>query len=74
MTNTFTITTKTFTSITPCKGYSVLQYKGTVMMANGVESKEVFLNAINEDNCGGNVEFRKVEDGEYTFTADVIVK
>lgn len=71
MTNTFTILTKT-RNITFKRHNGCMVYTGTVYMEHGVESKEVFLNALDAHNYGGTVEFRRTaEPNVFTYTADV---
>lgn len=73
MKNTFKIIDKT-RSVTFKKHNGALVYTGTVYMEHGINTKEDFLNALDPNNFGGTVDFRKTDKPNiYTFNAYVYI-
>lgn len=49
-----------------------IEYTGTAMMYNGIQDKQALLDALDSNNFGGTVEFRKTDKPNvFTFFADV---
>ena len=72
MTHTFVIVEKKMTTTFKING-GALVFNGVVEMTNGIESKEVFFNALGMGECRGTVEFKKDTttraNNIYTFVA-----
>lgn len=73
MKNTFKILDKKM-SVTFKKHNGALVYTGFVYMEHGIDTKEDFLNALDPNNFGGTVEFRKTEEPNvFSFEAVVYI-
>ena len=71
--NTFTIIEKT-RNITFKRHNGCMVYTGIVYMEHGINTKEDFLNALDPNNFGGTVDFRKTDKpNTYTFNAYVYI-
>jgi hypothetical protein len=73
MKNTFNILDKT-RSVTFKKHNGALVYTGIVYMEHGIDTKEDFLNALDANNFGGTVDFRKTDKANiFSFYAVVYI-
>lgn len=71
--NTFTIIEQT-RNITFKRHNGCMVYTGIVYMEHGINTKEDFLNALDSNNFGGTVDFRKTDKANtYTFIAYVYI-
>lgn len=71
--NTFTIIEKT-RNITFKRHNGCMVYTGTVEMEHGVRTTQDFIDALDPNNFGGSVDFRRTEEANvFTFIAYVYI-